>query len=217
MFVLGGTSSSGKTSIASKFPKKYKIISGDDYLKQIIPLVHKKIKNKYHTNEQWGNIAANVSGKYLADVASKHSNYVIDIVDDCNPYIMKFLPPKCKLILVYTDLSDLVRNLKKRFVDDPRGMFVFDQFVKCFVKTKNKKEAIDVVNVKFFIKDLNQMKYNFDNKKELESFAKRIFKKMDIIDNKNNYIKVRNKVYKFIVKTKGKSPNELKNEILNLK
>ena len=96
------------------------------------------------------------------------------------------------------------------------------KFSELKLKTTNKNESIDNINLKDFIKELKKIKLLFSSEKDLITFAKKIFKKMGIKDNTNSsiphYIKSRYKKYDLIVKTNGKTPDECRDYILkNLK
>ena len=131
--------------------------------------------------------------------------------------IDKYLPNRFH-ILVYTNIYDLVNNINKRKLYEPRGIWLFEeQFVKYYIKTNNKNEAIDTINYNKFIKSLERIKYEFESKKDLNKFAEKIFNLLGIkkiIKDKDYYIKTRLDNYNLILITKNKSPSELKDIIL---
>ena len=94
-------------------------------------------------------------------------------------------------------------------------MFVFDQFTEIYTCTDNEIEAIDIVCLKDFIKNLKNILYFFSNEKELIKFAKKIFKNLNIKRlqiNKNYYIKPIFK-YDVVLNSTNKTPYELVNEL----
>jgi len=219
--ILDGTSSSGKTSISNEFPKKYKHISMDDIL-HLKPFdVFKNVKNKYHSEKKIDNVFMKHIFNKMKLQAKNQDNFTIDIVHYMSgkPDVYEYLPKETKKILVYSNFAQLVSNMNKRKNYDPRGKFVFEQFPKYYVKTNNANKMIDTVNLDAFIKNLEQIKYEFENKKQLISFAKEIFKNMDIHDNKNHFIKPRYNDYDLILNTNNKTPKELRYEIesINMK
>ena len=147
---------------------------------------------------------------------------IIDLVDDFDEnndlLINKYIPDKFH-VLVYTNVYDLVDNLIRRSLTEPRGVWLFtEQFVKYYVSTKNKEEAIDTINFNKFVKSLKKIKYEFESEEDLEKFAKNIFNLLGIskiTKNKNYCIKPRLNNYDLILNTKDKSPEKLKDMILS--
>ncbi len=216
--VLEGTSSSGKSSIVSQFPKNYKKTGLDDiYLEKEFL---KNLKNKYYTKKERNSMLDSYYEKTLASRVKNHENYIIDWVNlrDGEPITNKYLSKDIKDILLYTNLADLVSNINKRNKSDPRGKFVFKQFAKYYMVTDNINKSIDTINLKSFIKNLKKMKYEFESENALKQFARDIFKYLDIskISNSKDYhIKPRYSKFDMILSTKNKSPTQLKNIILN--
>jgi hypothetical protein len=218
--VLEGTSSSGKSSIVSKFPKKYKKISVDDIYFEFEFL--KDVKNKYYTKKEVDETINSYYEKTLASRVKNDDNYIIDMVNDRKgkPIINKYLSKDVINILLYTNLADLVYNINKRKNSNPRGKFVFNQFAKYYMVTDNINKSIDTINLKSFIKNLKKMKYGFESEKALKKFAKDIFKSLGISkisDTKDYHIKPRYSKFDMILPTKNKSPTQLKNIIINFK
>jgi predicted kinase len=214
-FVLEGTSSSGKTTIIKKFPKIYKVIELDDLLRAN-DNCKKLLKNKYYTQKQRDNMDKHCLLKELGNQMGTKKHVVIDTVnfEPASPKeLNKYLPKDIINILIYTNLEFLAINIEERRKYDARGKFVFEQFAEYYVGTTNPNEAIDTVNLKSFIKNLHKMKYEFQNEKELIGFAKDIFKSMNILDDKETFIKPRYNKFHAIINTTGKTPIELKNEI----
>lgn len=218
---LSGTSSSGKTSIIKEMPKKYNILSLDDLYEKYNFEICKntKLKNRYYSIKEKDNIYYDCLYKKLIECLKKDN--IIDWVDDFNDnyelLIDKYLPNRFH-ILVYTNLYDLVKNINKRKLYEPRGIWLFEeQFIKYYKETKNKDDAIDTINYSKFIKSLEKIKYEFESEKELNKFAEKIFNLLGIkkiIKDKDYYIKPRLNTYNLILITKNKSPSELKNIIL---
>lgn len=218
---LSGTSSSGKTSIIKEMPKKYNILSLDGLYEKYNFEICKntKLKNRYYSIKEKDNIYYDCLYKKLIECLKKDN--IIDWVDDFNDnyelLIDKYLPNRFH-ILVYTNLYDLVKNINKRKLYEPRGIWLFEeQFIKYYKETKNKDDAIDTINYTKFIKSLEKIKYEFESEKELNKFAEKIFNLLGIkkiIKDKDYYIKPRLNTYDLILITKNKNPTELKNIIL---
>lgn len=212
--ILEGTSSSGKSSIVKKLPNTYTKVAMDD-LENNREEMFKKLKNKYYKINEADEIFFNIIDKRLSNKVKNKTKFVIDMVNPNGyPTIIKYLPKDTIKILVYTNLSDLVRNIDKRKTYDSRGLFVFNQFTNYYVKSNN-KTGIDTVNVNDFIKSLKNIKYLFESEKELILFAKNTFKNLGIKNNKTYYIVPRYKFFNAIINTKDKTPTELKNLIIN--
>ena len=215
--VLEGTSSSGKSSIIKKMSNKYKKVELDDIFREKIQNCESGVKNKYYTQKQRDDIFFECVHKKLAKKVQNLNNFIIDIVSlNGKPTINKYLPKDVINVLVYTNLSDLVANINKRKNYDPRGKFVFEQFAKYYIKTTDKNKSFDSINLKCFIKDLYQIKYEFESKDALIKFAKNIFKSMDISNDKDHYIRPRYSKFNIILSTKGKTLDELKNILDNI-
>tara|TARA_B100000029_G_scaffold288155_1_gene281978 strand:- start:10 stop:690 length:681 start_codon:yes stop_codon:yes gene_type:complete len=218
---LSGTSSAGKSSIIKEMPKKYNIVSLDGlYEKYNFEIcTNNNLKNKYYSKKEKDRIHSDCLYKKLIECLKKEN--IIDWVDTFNDkyelLIDKYLPNRFH-ILIYTNIYDLVNNINKRKLYEPRGVWLFEeQFVKYYIKTNNKNEAIDTINYNKFIKSLERIKYEFESKKDLNKFAEKIFNLLGIkkiIKDKDYYIKTRLDNYNLILITKNKSPSELKDIIL---
>ena len=213
--ILDGTSSAGKSSIVKVFSNNYTKIALDD-LENNKEHFNKKIKNRYYTENEADEIFFDIMNKRLSERAKNKKNFIIDIVNPRGyPTIQKYLPKDTIKILIYTDLQDLVRNMNSRRFTEARGKYVFRQFSSYYIKTTNKDNAIDQIKLSDFIKALKNIKYEFESEKDLKSFAKDIFKSMNINDNKVNYITSRYEGFDIIIKTKNKKPKDLKDMILD--
>lgn len=221
--MLVGISSSGKSSIMNAFPKNFKKYSMDELMCDSNCYgkdeKYKGIKNKYYTDNKMNEIWNNYITQLIMKKFKNSNNWLYDYVwNGKKTFEHKNLPVDRKNVLVYTNFKDLVSNMKKRLPYDPRSQMVFEQFANYYVKTTNKNESIDNINLKDFIKELKKIKLLFSSEKDLITFAKKIFKKMKIKDDANSstthYIKSRYTKYDLIVKTNGKTPDECKDYIL---
>ena len=220
--ILNGTSSSGKTSIVKLLPKNVKQISLDGFFDKIycdhdIKPHESLYENKYYTDKQRDNIFTDYLWKYYKSVIKKSNNFIIDLVETENPLsLTKYLSIKnIKNVLLYTNLNSLIRNIDKRRSYEPRDLSVFDQFTEIYTYTDNENEAIDIVCLKDFIKNLKNIKYFFSNETELIKFAKKTFKNLNIKKlqiNKNYYIKPIFK-YDIVLNSTNKTPKELVKEL----
>jgi len=219
--ILNGTSSSGKTSIVKLLPNNVKQISLDGFWDKInkydIKPPQSLYENKYYTENQKEDIFTNYLWKYYKSEIKNSNNFIIDLVETKNPLSLNnYLSiNNIKNVLLYANLHSLIRNIDIRRNYEPRGLFVFDQFTEIYTYTDNVNEAIDIVCLKDFIKDLKYIKYFFSNETELIEFAKKIFKNLNIKRlqiNKNYYIKPIFK-YDVVLNSTNKTPNELVNEL----
>ena len=183
------------------------------------------LKNKYYKKEQKFNFEemyyVKMIWKYLKSETKKSNNFLIEIVNWRNedftiPHFKKKLSiNNLKSVLLYTNLSNLIRNIEKRRNDSPRGLGVFYQFTKLYTFTDNENKAIGIVCLKDFIKDLKNVKYFFSSEKELITFAKKIFKGLNIKYlkwTKKYYIKPIDK-YDIVLNSTNKTPEQLIKEL----
>lgn len=221
--LLDGTSSSGKSTICNFFMKKgYKCIKGDDLLQSddyytFYGMRYKKIPNEYVTKEFKKNIASNISGEYLLESAIKNDKTIIDWVVP-GGIIRNFEKRKINLyvILVYANLTTLARNMVSRKAEnDPRKTFVFRQFSERYIKTTNKEEIIDTINRKTLKKILlDNFKMEFTGEKDLIDFCNKTFKTMNIEDDKNHGIKVRDEFkFNYLLNTNDKTKEDIFQEL----
>ena len=224
--LLDGTSSTGKSTICNFFVNKsFKCIKGDDLLQSdnyytFYGMEYKKIPNEYVTEEFKKNIGKNIAGKYLLENAIKNDKTVIDWVVP-QGIIHNFEKREINLyvILVYANLSTLARNMVSRKAEnDPRRTFVFRQFSERFVKTTDKNKIIDTINRKTLKKILlDNFKMEFTGEKDLIDFCNKTFKTMNIEDDKNHGIKVRDEFkYDYLLNTNGKSKQDIFQELERL-
>ena len=121
------------------------------------------------------------------------------------------------IIIVFTNLNNLARNLEiRRKKGDSRGVFAFKQFSERYIKCKNNDlQKIEVINRKDFYKILlKYFKYEFKNEEELIKFSNDIFSNMNIIDDNDHFIKLRNEYkYDYLLITTNKTKNDIFNEL----
>jgi len=121
------------------------------------------------------------------------------------------------IIIVFTNLNNLARNLEiRRKKCDRRGVFAFKQFSERYIKCKNNDlQKIEVINRKDFYKILlKYFKYEFKNEEELIKFSNDIFSNMNIIDDNDHFIKLRNEYkYDYLLITTNKTKNDIFNEL----
>ena len=216
--LVDGTSSAGKTTICEYYSKKkfgcYQI---DNYWNTVnYENEMKKIKNNYGAL----NMKKKVEKNMMDDIIASKKNALIDHVeqDGVKDYMKKIkLFNKLFIIVVFTNLEGLARNIESRRKEgDPRGVFVFKQFSKRYIKTNDKdKERIETVNRADFKKLLQKyFKYAFENKDELLAFADNVFKNMNINDDKDHYVKLRdNFEYDYLLITTNKTKKEIFDEL----
>jgi adenylate kinase family enzyme len=222
--LLDGTSSSGKSTICNFFKSKhFSCFQIDKYSNYC----NKKIKNKWlktvkNLKNKYNNISfINICEKTLIDDCLKiKSNVLIDDVEQFG-YIKIFkekkLIDKLYIINVFANFETLSRNLDSRKKEcDPRGINAFSQFADRYIKTDEdnpkKIEKINRNNFKNLL--LKYFKYEFSNKKQLINFSNEIFKKMEIDDNDDHYIKVRDNIkYDYLLNTTNKSKPQIFKEL----
>ena len=223
--ILNGTSSSGKTTIMKLLPKKYKKVSLDEYRYKVwcsreIEPHERLLKNKYYTHKEKLKINVNQRWQYYKMEINNSNNFIIDTVLTLQGYhissLKKYLSIKnLKCVLLFTNFSNLIRNIEKRRNYDPRTLGVFNNFTDLYTYTDYKNEAIGVVCLKDFIKDLKNVKYFFSSEKELITFAKKIFKQLKIKNiklTKKYYIKPVDK-YDIVLDSTNKTPEQLIKEL----
>lgn len=216
IILLDGPSSSGKTIIAKVFEEHgYKYIASDDYSKQGFTEFMKKIPNEYGSREEKMKSINLEIRRLMYDESKKFTKIIFD---DIQQDILNFFNRNdIFIVIVYTPLNDLVRNIVARKTTSYRGLFVFEQFAKRYVKTDSSNDGIDKINVNNFIENLKQIKFEFDSEENLIEFAKNIFSKMGISDDNDHYIRLHNNyVYDYILNTSNKTPKMIYDELKNL-
>jgi adenylate kinase family enzyme len=222
--LLDGTSSSGKSTICNFFKSKnFSCFQIDKYM----DYCNKKIKNK------WLKTVKNSKNKYndisfysickktlMEDCLKIKSNVLIDDIEQFG-YIKilkeKKLIHNLYIINVFANLETLARNLESRRKEcDPRGIYAFSQFADRYIKTnEDNPKKIEKINRNTFKNLLlKNFKYEFQNKKQLIDFSNEIFKIMEIEDDKDHYIKVRDNIrYNYLLNTTNKSKTEIFKEL----
>lgn len=222
--LLDGTSSSGKSTICNFFnKKKFSCLQIDYY-----DYCNKKVKNK------WLNTLKNLKNEYnhntnfdtmirkmmFEDSLKIKSNVLLDDVSQFE-LIQLFKENKLinnlYIINVFANLKTLSRNLELRRKEcDPRSTFAFSQFADRYIKTdENNSKKIEKINRNNFKNLLlKYFKYEFSNKKHLINFSNEIFKKMEIDDDNDHFIKVRDNIkYDYLLNTSNKTKQEIFKEL----
>jgi hypothetical protein len=211
IILLDGVSSSGKTTLCQFYEAQgYHRIASDDFRMKARKAILSSIPNEYINKRKMNELVVSKLSELMFVESKKYDNVIID---DISQGILKFIPDIC-VIIVYAPLSDLVRNMINRKTTEPRGIYIFNQFAKKYTKSLPNNKIIDTINRKNFIELLKKMKYEFESEKELIEFATKIFALMDIDDDKNHAISLRNdNKYYYIVNTHDKSPKQVYNKI----
>ena len=222
--LVDGTSSSGKTVICNFLSSKnYKCITIDGYSDKIDQQYFKYLKNRpneYLSKELVKQMRDKIMAKTAVQYAIDSGKAIIDFVIQ-EPFIKEFesrgLRSELFIIVVYTNFQNLTRNLRSRLMEnDPRGVFVFTQFSKRYITTeKTDLNKIDKINrSKFKQILLDNFKSEFENEEELVKFSNDTFAQMNINDDKNHWIKLRDGlVYDYLLNTTDKSKNEIYEEL----
>lgn len=211
---LDGTSSSGKSTIAKLFEKEgYKHINVDDFMDQGRIIMLKNLPNEYTSNSQKISLHKYETGKLMLEESKKYDKVILD---DVRQDILQFFNRKdIYIIIVYTSLDNLMRNFLKRRFYEPRGLFVFEQYSKRYISINSSIDSLDIISRPKFIELLKQIKYEFESETQLIEFANKIFATMNINDDLEHYIKLRDTYqYDYIVNTSNKSPSEIYQELI---
>jgi dephospho-CoA kinase len=221
---VDGTSSAGKTTICTYFNAKgYKCLVGDDYSKKTYEKIteyKKTISNDYMPKNKMRSIYDISRTNLIIDDAIQAGNAMIDWVDQ-KTFVQLFeergLAEQLYIIVVYTSLQNLARNLESRRKEgDPRGVFAFEQFAKRYVKAEeNDNKIIDTVNRAQFKQILlDNFKYEFENENELNIFCNKIFGEMGISDDENHSIKLRPELHvDYLLNTHDKTKEDIYGEL----
>lgn len=213
IILLDGTSSAGKTTIGKLYEKHgYKHITGDDYHLKSFIAVNEKLPNEYISWEKRHELVKHELRRLMYDESKKYPKVILD---DINQTILKFFNRKdIYVIVVYASLNDLINNIIRRKLDEPRGLFVFTQYAKRYTVTDSKTDSLDMVNRQDFIDNLKKLKSEFESEAELIKFATKIFADMGISDDDDHYITLKpNYQFDYIVKIHGKKPSDIYEEL----
>lgn len=225
-YIVDGTSSAGKSTICNYFANfDYKCIKVDDIfenhrkeLDNIYIGIMKKIKNKYDEKEKQK--VNQIAEEIMVNMATKEQKAILDDISQqelLEIFTRRNLMKYVKIIVVYTNLANLARNLESRRKEgDPRGKFAFEQFADRYIKADpNDKDIIDYINKSDFIKLLKKyFKYEFKNQEDLLKFADSLFENMNIKDNQKHPIKLKAS-YKadIIINTTNKTKQQIFEEL----
>lgn len=204
--LLDGTSSSGKSTIAKMFGiLDYFHIEGDTFIEGALNNVYSEIENEYVDLHE---VKLREISRLMVLESNKHNKVMFDWVDQL---VLKFINErKLFIVIVYSPLYDLIRNLKSRQTTSPRGIFVFEQYEKKYEQTIDISKSIDIINRKEFVDLLKTIKYEFKTETDLVDFANKIFKGMGIDNDNDHHIKLRDDIaYDYILNTKNKKKEEL--------
>ena len=223
--IADGTSSAGKTTLCKYFTQYgYKCIMNDDYNTKTGSEqnnFYKNIPNEYMSEEYIREWYINKLRELMVNDAinSSEGKAIFDDISQKELLLQlkkKNLLDDVFIIIVYANLETLARNLEHRRKEgDRRGKFAFNQFGNRYIKTESANKSLDIVNRgKFKQILLDNFKYEFENENELNNFANTIFKKMEIDDNNDHFIKLRDEFkYDYLLKTAGKTKEEIFNEL----
>ena len=224
--LVDGTSSAGKSVICKYFStKKFECFQIDNYFndKRIkFDNIFKKIKNKYGETDK---IYDYTPVKYMInDAIATNKNIVFDHISQKE--IISYMKTKKKynqlyIINLFTNLNDLGRNIESRRKEGDRRppLRVFSQFANRYIKCNtNDTNKIEIVNRKKFKNLLlKYFKYYFKNKDELIEYSNYIFKKMNIDDDDDHYIRLRDEYkYDYLMITTNKSKDDIFKELDHL-
>ena len=177
----------------------------------------KKIKNKYGETDK---IYGYEPVKYMVNDAIKtNKNILFDHVSQKE--IINYMNTKkynnLYIIVVFTNFNNLARNIEiRRKNGDRRGVFGFKQFSERYIKCKNNDpQKIEIINRNNFYKILlKYFKYEFKNEEELIKFSNDIFSNMNINDDNDHFIKLRNEYkYDYLLITTNKTKTDIFNEL----
>lgn len=224
--LLDGTSCAGKSTICNFFnKKKFSCLQIDYY-----DYCNKRVKNK------WLNTLKNLKNEYnnnntsfytitekmmFEDSLKIKSNILFDDVSQFE--LIKFfkknnLIHNLYIINVFSNFETLTRNieLRRKNKDNPGGVNAFSQFSFRYIKTdKDNSKKIEKINRNIFKNILlKHFKYEFNDETHLINFSNEIFKQMEIDDDNDHYIKVRDDIrYDYLLNTTNKSKKQIFKEL----
>ena len=242
--LLNGTSSAGKTTICEYFSKKnyvciqidkyfpmYQKFLADQYVKKIKIIKNnygehtKLVKQLYPDYPSMNNYRYYVN-KYMVDEGIEihhktHKNILFDdtlqegIISNMKSHK---LYDQLYIIFIFTNIYDMIRNIisrtRKGDMEPEQG--ILEQFPQKYVKCSNyDHKKIEIVNREKFKKLMvKYMKYYFTNIDELITFSNKIFREMNIYDDKDHYVKLRDEFkYDYLLVTTNKTKQEIFNEL----
>jgi len=215
--LLDGVSSSGKSTIANFFIKKgYFISKADDIPANDIRLkIQEQLNvNQYYADSEMRKISEDVIAKIQHDEAMTHKLVVYD--DITQTLALKYPDDNIFIIIVYTSLKNLIRNILNRRFTEPRlSLGAFTQFSKRYIVTDQINHIIDYTNRAYFLNQLEKkMKYLFESYDKLKKFVYDNFEQMGITDDETHGIKLRDTYrYDYILNTTDKTQEEISQEL----
>ena len=221
--LIDGTSSSGKTSLCEYLKKNnYNCIISANYINEMIQIKNNWLKtllNDYITKNEIIKLEDYEQAKIMIKDAVKNDTAILDTVNQ-SKFIEIFqemkLNDRLLIIVIYTSLPNLIRNLEsKRLEGVYIGLTPFIQFSERYIKTTEDNNKIDILNKINFINLLkNNLKYEFENEDMLLNFANNMFKKMNINDDLDHWINLRDE-YKcdYLLNTNEKSKEDIYKEL----
>jgi len=221
--LLFGVSSSGKSTISKYFVNHGYVHIGMDDSESVAQKNFYKLldTNQYYANKKFKEMYIANHNEVMHDMSKNHTYVIYDVIDIQVSNFYKN-PSDIFIILVYASLSRLADNIYSRRIDDPRGLFVFDQFANLFVRADpSDSNIIDYIDKNNFIEKLkSKLKYLFESEDDLINFATKTFLAMDIPDDNGYPIKLRNTFkYDYLINTSDKTPDQifeqLKNDLSN--
>lgn len=222
MILVDGTSSAGKTTICNYFSQKnFKCFQIDNYFSDKRINFNKLLKNVKNNYGEADKIYDFFPVKYMIDDALKSGkNFLLDHISqkEIIEYMkIKKLYNNLFIINVFTNINNLARNLESRRKEgDSRGIFAFKQFSERYIKTtKDDKNKIEKINRSEFRKILLKFfKYEFKNEDMLNEFCESTFKTMNIFDDKDHYIKLRDEfICDYLLITTDKTKEDIYKEL----
>ena len=219
--IVDGTSSSGKTKICKFFTvMNYKCIMTDEYQPIVLVQFYKDLHNNYIDNESKEELFTEHLCNAMVKDAIVAKKALIDDISQSG--LLKAFKNAGKIndvfvLILYAGLKDLARNLNSRRLEgDYRGMAVFTQFAERYIKCEKKDDKkIDSINKPEFITLLKaHFKFEFANEADLVTFANEVFAKMNIHDDLEHSIKLRDG-YRcdYLLNTTGKTPQMINDEL----
>lgn len=222
--LVDGTSSAGKSVICKYFStKNFECFQIDNYTTDKSKELFKKIKNKYGEEDKIYDKVA-VTKIMVDDAIATNKNIIFDHISQKE--IISYMKTKKKynqlyIINLFTNLNDLGRNIESRRKEGDRRspLRVFRQFANRYIKCSNNDiKKIEIINRKKFKNLLlKYFKYAFENKNELINFSNDLFKQMNIDDDDDHYIRLRDEYkYDYLMITTNKSKDDIFKELDHL-
>uniref|UniRef100_A0A6C0C825 Cytidylate kinase n=1 Tax=viral metagenome TaxID=1070528 RepID=A0A6C0C825_9ZZZZ len=211
--LLDGTSSAGKSSIGKILATYgYVLSSADDLENKKVRLgVQKRMDlSRYYSEQEMKELYESVIAELMR---IKEKAVVYD--DIVQTIATQYPEDKIFIIVVYTSLENLIRNIKARAEIEPRlSVGAFKQFSERYIVT-NEIDGIDRVNRRVFGEKLEkEMKYLFESKERLTKFVEDVFGKMGIYDDDYHFIKLReNYRCDYLLKVGVRSLDEVTKEL----